>query len=180
MKKSLSVVSWVKAASISVLLVAVPAAAVAGAPQPDQRAETGPAVKVGVGMGIPYGVIGTGIDVGLPRVSLVAGLGSALAGGLGWGAGVRVYFFDRTRRFRPHLTAMYGTTMIVEVGRDDGYTVNGFAFYGGLDHDIGPVGGLILTYGVGLLTNEVPPAGVPDPRVAVKVMLGINYRFGGR
>lgn len=56
--------------------------------------------------------------------------------------------------------------------------MNGFAFYGGLDHDIGPHGGLILTYGVGLLTNEPPGAGVEDPRFSVKVMFGVNYRFG--
>jgi hypothetical protein len=58
--------------------------------------------------------------------------------------------------------------------------VNGFGFYGSLDHDIGPIGGLILTYGIGLLTNDVPPAGAPDPQYFVRVMFGINYRFAGR
>jgi hypothetical protein len=133
-----------------------------------------------VGLGLPYGVLGAGVDIGISRFSFVGGVGTALMGGLGWGAGLRVYFFDPTRRFRPHLTAMYGTTMIVDEGRGSGYTVKGFAFYGGLDHDIGPVGGLILTYGVGVLTNEVPPPGVPDPRVSIKVLFGVNYRFGGR
>lgn len=70
--------------------------------------------------------------------------------------------------------------MVVGEGPYKGDTVNGFAFYAGLDHDIGPIGGLILTYGVGLLTNEVPPPGVEDPRFSVRALLGINYRFGGR
>jgi hypothetical protein len=179
MKKSLSVVSWVRAVSLAVLLVAVPAAAGAYPSQAAQQTEMNLAVKVGAGIGIPYGVFGVGIDVGIPYFSLVAGLGTALEG-IGWSAGVRVYFFNQTRKFRPHFTAVYGTTMIVDVVGGNGYTVNGFGFYGGLDHDIGPHGGLILTYGIGLVTNEPPGAGVEDPRFSVKVMFGVNYRFGGR
>ena len=171
MKKSLS---WVRVASLAVLLVAVPSAAVAGPPPTAQQTDTGLAVKAGVGMGVPYGILGLGIDIGIPYFSLVAGVGTALEG-VGWGTGVRVYFVDRTHRFRPHLTAMYGTTMIVKARG----TVNGFAFYAGLDHDIGPRGGLILSYGAGVLTNEYPGWGIKDPRFSFKVMFGINYRFRG-
>jgi len=177
MKKPLSVASWVKALSLAVLLVAVPAAALAN---PAQQTGTGMAMKVGVGGGLPYGVFGAGIDIGIPHFSFVAGLGTALYGSLGWSAGVRVYFLDLTKRFQPHLTAMYGTTMVIKDVPYKGDTVNGFAFYAGLDHDIGPVGGVILTYGIGVLTNEVPPPGVEDPRFSVRALFGINYRFGGR
>jgi len=167
--------SWARAVSLAVLLVVVPAAAVASPPQTAQQTQMNLAMKVGVGLGVPYGVFGVGIDVGIPYFSLVGGIGTALEG-VGWGAGVRVYFFNQTRKFRPHFTAVYGTTMIVQ----DVKTVNGFGFYAGLDHDVGPVGGLILTYGVGLLTNEPPGYGIEDPRFSVKVMFGANYRFGGR
>jgi opacity protein-like surface antigen len=180
MKKSLPVVSWVGAVSLAALLVAVPAAAVADPSQTAQQTEMDLAVKVGVGAGVPYGVLGVGIDVGIPHFSLVGGFGTTAYGPVGWSAGVRAYLFDRTRRFRPHLTAVYGTTMIVDVVGGDSYTVNGFGFYASLDHDIGPIGGLILTYGIGLVTNEPPGAGVEDPRFSVKVMFGLNYRFGGR
>ncbi len=177
MKKPLS---WVGAVSLAVLLVAVPATAGADPSQTAQQTEMDLAVKVGVGAGVPYGVLGAGIDVGIPHFSLVGGFGTTAYGPVGWSAGVRAYLFGRTRRFRPHLTAVYGTTMIVDVVGGDSYTVNGFGFYGSLDHDIGPIGGLILTYGVGLVTNEPPGAGVEDPRFSVKVMFGLNYRFGGR
>jgi hypothetical protein len=180
MKKPLSVVSWAAAVSLAALLVAVPAAAGAGPPQTAQQTEMDLAVKVGVGAGVPYGVLGVGIDVGIPHFSLVGGFGTTAYGPVGWSAGVRVYLFDRTRRFRPHMTAVYGTTLIVDVVGGDSYTVNGFGFYASLDHDIGPLGGLILTYGIGLLTNDVPPAGAPDPQYFVRVMFGVNYRFGGR
>lgn len=80
MRKPLSVISWVRAVSLAVLLVAVPAAAVADLPQTAQQTEKGAAVKVGVGLGVPYGVFGAGIDVGIPYFSFVAGLGTALDG----------------------------------------------------------------------------------------------------
>ena len=180
MKKPPSVVSWVRAVSLTVLLVAVPAAAGADPSQTAQQTEMDLAVKVGVGAGVPYCVLGAGVDVGIPHFSIVGGFGTTAYGPIGWSAGVRVYLFDRTRRFRPHMTAVYGTTLIVDVVGGDSYTVNGFAFYASLDHDIGPIGGLILTYGIGVLTNEVPPAGAPDPQVFIRVMFGLNYRFGGR
>jgi hypothetical protein len=180
MKKPLSVVFWVGAVSLAMLLVAVPAAAGADPSQTARQTEMDLAVKVGVGAGVPYGVLGVGIDVGIPHFSLVGGFGTTAYGPVGWSAGVRAYLFDRTRRFRPHLTAVYGTTLIVDVVGGDSYTVNGFGFYASLDHDIGPIGGLILTYGIGVLTNEPPGLGAPDPQVFVRVMFGINYRFGGR
>ncbi len=179
MKKLLSAVSRVRAVFLAVLFVVVTASAAAGPLQSAQQTQMNLAMKVGVGLGVPYGVLGAGIDIGIPNFSLVAGLGTALEG-VGWSAGVRLYFFNQTRKFRPHFTAVYGTTMIVDVIGGNGYTVNGFGFYGSLDHDIGPPGGLILTYGVGLVTNEPPGAGVEDPRFSVKVMFGANYRLGGR
>ena len=180
MKKPLSIVSWVGAASLALLLVAVPSTAEADPSQAAQGTETGVALKVGLGAGIPYGVIGAGVDVGISRFSLVGGFGTTAYGPVGWSVGLRAYLFDRTRRFQPHLTAVYGTTLIVDVVGGDSYTVNGFGFYASLDHDIGPIGGLILTYGIGLLTNDVPPAGAPDPQYFVRAMFGGNYRFGGR
>lgn len=167
---------WTRVFALAVLLVAIPAVAAAGPPQAAQKTDSGLAVKVGVGMGVTYGVVGLGIDIGIPYFSVVGGIGTALEG-VGWGAGLRGYLCNRTRRFRPHLTAMYGTTMIVE---NLGYTVNGFAFYAGLDHDIGPLGGLVLTYGAGVLTNEPPGFGVEDPQASFKVMFGVNYRFRSR
>jgi hypothetical protein len=171
---------WGGAVSLAMLLVAVPATAGANPPQSAQQPQMNFAMKVGVGLVVPYGVLGAGIDIGISNFSLVAGLGTALEG-VGWSAGARYYFFNQTRRFRPHFTAVYGTTMIVDVMGGNGYTVNGFGFYASVDHNLfNPPGGLILTYGVGLITNEPPGPGVEDPRFSVKVMFGVNYRLGGR
>lgn len=177
MKKLLS---WVGAVSLALLFVAVPSTAGANPLQPAQQTQMNFALKVGVGLGVPYGVLGAGIDIGISNFSLVAGLGTALEG-LGWSAGARYYFFNQTRRFRPHFTAVYGTTMIVDVVGGTGYTVNGFGFYASVDHNLfDPPDGLILTYGVGLITNEPPGPGAEDPRFSVKVMFGVNYRLSGR
>ena len=158
------------------LIVGVPGTA--WARQDSRRADTGVAAQIGVGLGIPYGVLGVGVDVGVPHFSFVGGIGTTIFGGAGWAVGGRVYFFDRTRRFRPHVTVVYGTTAVVTDLFDTGYTLKGVAFYGGLDHDIGPPGGLTLTYGIGGFTHEALPPNVTDSGANVGALFGINYRFG--
>jgi len=146
-----------------------------GAPAIEDRINHGVAAKLGLGLGVPYGGVGAGLDLGIPYVSVLGGLGTTVFGGMGWSGGLRVFFMDRTRKFRPHFSVVYGTTTVVMDG-SAGYTLKGFGFYGGVDHDVGSPGGFVLTYGLGLITHEAAPQGL-ETGTPVKVLFGVNYQI---
>lgn len=70
-----------------------------------------------LGLGIPYG--GFGINYEHPfndMISLQGALG--YLGGAGWSAGAKVYAMKNTgRNIRLYLSALYGTTTIVDTGK---------------------------------------------------------------
>lgn len=75
------------------------------------RAE-GP-VRLGVGLGIPYGVIGLNVEVGAgDHVGLTAGVGHTVFAGVGWCVGGRGYLFSADRKLRPRLGAYFGTAFV--------------------------------------------------------------------
>jgi hypothetical protein len=120
--------------------------------------------------------------------SVMAGAGTALEGP-GYAAGVRIHFLDTSHKFRPHFTAVYGTTAAYKISGsvDLKGTLRGFAFYAGVDHDVGEPGDFFLTYGIGYITHEDFPASVknvvgdmPSLGTPIKLLFAFGYRFGGK
>jgi hypothetical protein len=147
--------------------------------------------SINVGLGVPYGGLGGGATFGFDYFAVIAGAGTELAG-IGWSVGARVYLMGSGRKLRPHLSAVYGTTgmyRFIDVGGDNFEgTVNGFAFYAGLDHDVGQPGRYFMTYGIGVVTHGALPQEVearvgsghpPNNGILDFVLVGLGYRFGG-
>ena len=147
------------------------------------------------GGGTPYGMIGGGFTFGFDYLSVIAGAGSALFKGFGWGAGLRAHFLDTGHRWRPHFTAVYGTTCLYEISGLGGFVywsgvLRGFGFYAGVDHDFGDPGAWFATYGLGYITHEDLPASVRNavggsPEFGwsggfIDIEVAIGYRFGGK
>jgi hypothetical protein len=134
--------------------------------------------SVGFGMGVPYGVFGGAVTLGFDYLALIAGVGTTVVAGAGYGVGARIYLVHSGHEFRPHLTAVWGTTATYQNGTYPAWpsVVTGVGFYAGLDHDFGEAGGWYATYGLGYITHlsESPP-GTP-----IDAMFGLGYRFGGR
>ncbi len=136
--------------------------------------------KLGAGIGVPYGIIGAGAELGIPYVSIVGGIGTAVYGP-GWSVGGRLYALPSSATWRPHLTVVYGTTTYYKITGDvqGSGTLRGFGYYIGVDEDIARPGGAIMTYGIGYLTHESLPGGLTetDKGIPIKIMLAWNYRF---
>lgn len=152
--------------------------------------------SLAAGGGTPYGMIGGGFTFGFDYLSVIAGAGSALFKGFGWGAGLRAHVLDTSHRWRPHFTAVYGTTCLYKVAGAFSNVVywsgvlRGFGFYAGVDHDFGEIGAWFATYGLGYITHEDLPASVRNAIGAspefgwsggfIDIEVAIGYRFGGK
>lgn len=151
--------------------------------------------SLAVGGGTPYGMIGGGFTFGFDYLSVIAGAGSAFFKGFGWGAGLRAHVLDTSHRWRPHFTAVYGTTCVYEISGLGGFVywsgvLRGFGFYAGVDHDFGDPGAWFATYGLGYITHEDLPASVRNAIGAspefgwsggfIDIEVAIGYRFGGK
>ncbi len=148
--------------------------------------------SLALGLGTPYGIIGGGFTLGFDYLSVIAGVGSALFEGLGYGAGLRAHFLDTSHRWRPHFTAVYGTTCIYRMpsfysGAQSSGVLRGFGFYLGIDQDFGEPGAWFATYGLGYITHEELPASVrnaiggsPQLDMPIDILVAFGYRFGGK
>jgi hypothetical protein len=148
-------------------------------PQPEHEPSLFVA-SVGFGMGVPYGVFGGAVTLGFDYLALTVGLGTTVVAGAGYGFGARIYFVDSGHEFRPHVTAVWGTTAVYQNGEYESSfgVVRGFGFYVGLDHDVGLPGGWYMTYGLGYITyGDKTPASSDAP---INAMLALGYRFGGK
>ena len=149
--------------------------------------------KIGIGLGVSYGVIGAGAEIGTQYIAVVGGVGTlAVISGGGWGIGGRAYFLNSTHKWRPHLTIIYGTTALYSISgavEAEG-ALKGMGIYLGVDQDVGKIGGFSFTYGLGFITHEDIPQDVtnrvsaaggslPSFGAPIKIMVGCNYRFGG-
>lgn len=140
--------------------------------------------SVGFGLGVPYGVLGGAVTLGFDYLAIIAGVGTTVVAGAGYGLGVRAYFLDSGHKVRPHFTAVWGTTAAYQITGSVNLTgvLNGFGFYAGLDHDIGAPGDWYATYGLGYITHESLPYGLTasDVGTPIKAMFSMGYRFGGK
>lgn len=76
--------------------------------------------EMGLGFGIPYGLFGANFEFNAnDYLSLTAGVGSTIFAGVGAAGGARVYLADRSKGFRPRLSAIYGTNTIIDPGGSD-------------------------------------------------------------
>lgn len=67
----------------------------------------------GIGLGIPYGVLGINLDLKIDDyVNLSVGVGSTVFAGLGYSAGMKYFMTSPARMVRPRLSAYYGTNTI--------------------------------------------------------------------
>jgi len=68
----------------------------------------------GVGLGIPYGVLGGNIDINIaPNFNLSAGIGTSIVAGLGYNVGLKYFFSSVENSFRPRISAYYGVNSAV-------------------------------------------------------------------
>jgi hypothetical protein len=98
-------------------------------------------ISAGVGLGIPYGVLGVNVEFSplLPGMaesaihdyfSLSAGVGYSPAG-LAYAFGCRIYPMGKEDRIRPRISGYYGVVAMIEYYYDDYDRLEGFAFGGG-------------------------------------------------
>lgn len=84
--------------------------------EPDADSPTFKKNSVGVGLGIPYGIIGANVDVNvLPNLNASAGLGTTVMAGVGYNFGLKYFFTDLGRAFRPRVSAFYGINAATEI-----------------------------------------------------------------
>lgn len=102
---------------------------------------------VGLGMGIPYGVIGINFEFNphLPAAvnrgihnyfSVSIGLGLS-PGGTAYSVGLRFYPLGREKFYQPRLAGYYGTVALIEYSSGDYDREDGFAFAAGSLFKIG-------------------------------------------
>ncbi len=132
----------------------------------------------GLGLGVPYGVLGANLDVNVaPNLNLSAGIGTTVLAGIGYSFGLKYFFMPIERTFRPRISAYYGVNTVVEyIGGGDNESYVGINLgigtqwmwgktkSNGLDLDI------IYIATTGLDAEEM---GIEEPS---KVKLSIGYR----
>ncbi len=140
--------------------------------------------SIGVGIGIPYGIIGVNGDLNIaPNLNFTLGIGTAVVS-VGYNFGVKYFFLDADKWFRPRILAVYGTNSALQVtnasGYDKAYTglsLGAGAQYmwsrtSGLDFDI------IYIATTGLDVNDLRKQGIAaDEPGKVKISLGYRYAF---
>jgi len=78
-----------------------------------QIAKTG---SIGVGIGVPYGVIGINGEVAVhPNFSLSAGVGTTIYAGVGYAVGTRAYLNPAEKMWRPRVSVHYGINSVIAV-----------------------------------------------------------------
>jgi hypothetical protein len=76
----------------------------------------------GLGLGIPYGVLGCNVDREIaPNLHLTGGIGTTILAGVGYNAGLKYYLVPPGQSFRPRVSAYYGINSMVYVEGPWGY-----------------------------------------------------------
>ncbi len=133
--------------------------------------------KVGLGLGIPYGLLGANAELGLhPNLALTGGVGIT-PGGLGWAVGARAYG-PKLGSIRPRLTALHGVVAILETqywyGDSDYETITGNAIGIGLEWESTTDTFIELDI---LSTDADVPAGATQEGGDTKISIGYGVKF---
>lgn len=132
---------------------------------------------VGAGFGVPYGILGVGLEINaLPYLSLNGGLGTTIFSGVGWNVGARGYFRKPGPVWRPRISAFYGINGIY--AEDFGHPAN--ASYTGVTVGVGQLFlwqqhgfDLDLMY---IINSELYDA-IPGDYVRIKINVGYRFAF---
>lgn len=143
-------------------------------------------VGVGIGFGIPYGILGVNVDfVVAPNLNLTAGLGTSTVD-LGYSFGAKYFFSDVSHSFRPRILALYGTNAVLwdASGWDNDKSYTGLSLgagaqwmwgeskSNGLDFDI------IFIATTGLDVNDLKNQGIiVDEPGKIKFSIGYRHMF---
>lgn len=69
----------------------------------------------GIGLGIPYGILGANVDYRIAsNLCVSAGIGTTVIAGIGYSAGLKFYFVSPENKLRPRISAFYGVNSAVE------------------------------------------------------------------
>ncbi len=78
--------------------------------------------NVGIGFGIPYGILGFNLDINLiSYLSVSAGFGTTIFAGIGYATGIKAYIRRPGKIWRPRLSAFYGVNGIYIDNIDTNY-----------------------------------------------------------
>ena len=85
--------------------------------------------SVGVGFGIPYGLLGVNLDLKLVSVlNVTAGIGSGIYVNPMYSAGLKCFLRSGNYIFRPRIEALYGTASMINVVDSNGETIEKGSF----------------------------------------------------
>jgi len=97
--------------------------------------------SIGAGIGVPYGAIGVNTEVAIFKYfSLSAGFGSTIYAGSAYSVGGRAYFASTESKFRPRISAHYGTNAVISVSGIDGTNIDYNESFNGLSLGAGILG----------------------------------------
>ena len=145
----------------------------------------------GIGLGIPYGVLGGNIDINVaPNFNLSAGIGTSIVAGLGYNIGLKYFFSSIKQSFRPRVSAYYGINSAVlkkypgGIKEDEGEAFTGVSLgvgaqwmwgeskTSGLDFDI------IYLASTGLDIDKLKDEGFDvDEPGKIKISIGYRHTF---
>lgn len=98
--------------TIAIITVLLMLAAVASAQETAQKERS----SIAIGLGVPYGVLGVNVDIGVaPRLALSGGVGTTVLAGMGYNFGAKYFLASQESSFRPLVGAYYGTNALAEV-----------------------------------------------------------------
>lgn len=90
----------------------------------------------GLGLGVPYGVLGMNLDYNIaPNLNLSGGLGTTLFAGIGYNFGLKYFFAPIEKTFRTRVSAYYGVNSMIL--KQYGYKDDEGESYTGLSLGIG-------------------------------------------
>lgn len=106
--------------------------------------------SVGIGFGLPYGVIGANLDIKLVSVlNLTAGIGTGIFVTPMYNVGMKCFLRSGNYKFRPRIMANYGTTSLLYIEDYNGDVVEQES-YNGLSLAAGFQWALNITNSVGI------------------------------
>ena len=139
------------------------------------QAEEG--LKGGLGLGIPYGLLGGNLEYSLSDYTALSGGVGITPGGVGWSVGARVYA-PAIGKVRPRLSAYHGVVAVLETsywyGESDYENLTGEAFGVGLEWKM-PSGDFLALDILG--TNVDIPVDAVEKGSSVKLSIGYITKF---
>ena len=135
-------------------------------------------LRAGLGIGIPYGILGGNLEYRADEViALTGGVGINPAG-LGWSVGARIYM-PGMGNFKPRLTALRGVVAMLETqywnGDSDYESLVGEAF--GIGFGWTMPSGYTLEFDLLSVSVDTPPGTIIEDGGSVKISIGVSTRF---